>query len=160
MSDPLATYLHDHMAGSSFAIDLLESIRDQNSREPLGDFAAILLIEVKEDKQVLQGIIDRVGKSPADVKEAAAWLGEKLSQWKLRRGAAGGLGTFEALEALALGILGKRALWRALAIIASAHARLREMNFDELIARAQDQHDRVEERRVELARTALQPAST
>ncbi len=157
MSDPLATYLHDHMAGSSFAIDLLESIRDQHSDEPLGHFAAGLLIEVKEDKQVLQGIMDRVGKSSADLKEAAAWVGEKLSQWKLRRGAAGGLGTFEALEALALGILGKLKLWRALAAIAAADVRMREVNFDELIARAEDQHARVEERRMQVAPTALQP---
>jgi hypothetical protein len=36
MSDPLATYLHDHLAGSNFAIELLDSLRDQYSGEPLG----------------------------------------------------------------------------------------------------------------------------
>ncbi len=156
MSDPLATYLHDHMAGSSFAVDLLESMRDQHCNEPLGRFAAALLVVVKEDKEVLQQIIDRVGKSPPHLKEASAWLGEKISRWKLRRGGAGGLGTFEALETLALGIHGKLALWRALMTIADTDARLRDVNLEHLIVRAQDQHDRVEERRMELARTALQ----
>jgi hypothetical protein len=64
--------------------------------------------------------------------EAAAWLGEKVSRVKLRRRAAGGLGTFEALEALALGILGKLALWRALAVIAAVDGRLGGMDFDHL----------------------------
>jgi hypothetical protein len=74
---------------------------------------------------------------------------------KLRRRAAGGLGTFEALEALALGILGKLALWRALAVSAAADARLRGVDFDHLAARAQAQHARVEERRLEAARVVL-----
>jgi len=159
MNDPLATYLHDHMAGSSFAIDLLESMRDEHSGKPLGQFAAALLAEVEEDKQVLQGIVDRVGKPAAALKEAAAWAGEKLSRFKLSHGASGELGTFEALEALALGIQGKLALWHALAAIAAADARLREVNLDQLIARAEEQYDRVEERRLQVARTALQPGS-
>jgi hypothetical protein len=29
MHDPLATYLHDHLAGSHFAIELLDSIEKQ-----------------------------------------------------------------------------------------------------------------------------------
>ena len=43
MSDPLATYLHDHLAGAVHAIDLLESMRKQHMDEPLGRFAARLL---------------------------------------------------------------------------------------------------------------------
>jgi hypothetical protein len=42
MSDPLAIYLHDHMAGSHFAIKLLESLHDQYKDEGLGQFALAL----------------------------------------------------------------------------------------------------------------------
>jgi hypothetical protein len=59
MSDPLATYLHDHLAGSNFAIELLDSLRDQYSGEPLGRFAAALLIEIKEDQRTLRTMADR-----------------------------------------------------------------------------------------------------
>ena len=65
---------------------------------------------------------------------------------------------FEARETLALGILGKRALWRALSIVAPADLRLSGVDFDALAARAQAQHDRVEERRLQVAATALQAA--
>jgi hypothetical protein len=136
-------------------INLLEALRDQHAGEPLGQFAAELLVELEADRAVLQGLSERLGAGSSALKEAGAWLGQKVSRLKLRRRAAGGLGTFEALEALALGILGKLALWRALAVSAAADARLRGVDFDHLAARAQAQHARVEERRLEAARVVL-----
>jgi hypothetical protein len=158
MSAPLATYLHDHLAGAVVAINLLEALRDRHAGEPLGQFAAELLTEVEADREVLQVLAERVGARSSALKEATAWLGEKVSRLKLRRRAAGGLGTFEALEALALGILGKLALWRAMALVAAADVRLHGVDFDHLAARAQAQHAQVEERRLEAARTALRAA--
>jgi hypothetical protein len=155
MRDPLATYVHDHLAGAVVAITLLEGLRDQHADTPLGPFAAELLAEVAADRAVLQGLAERVGAGSSGLKEVTAWLGEKVSRVKLRRRAPGGLGTFEALEALALGILGKRALWRALAVVAAADARLGGVDFDHLTARAQAQHAQVEERRLEAAGSAL-----
>ncbi len=155
MSDPLANYLHDHLAGSHFAIDLVESLRDQYAGEPLGEFAGALLVGLREDQETLQQVIVRVGKSPTDMKEVAGWLTEKLSRLKLRRDAGEGLGTFQALETLALGLLGKLALWRAVALIAGIDARVQGFNFEELMARAQEQHDGVEEHRLQIARTTL-----
>jgi hypothetical protein len=151
MSDSLATYLHDHLAGSNLAVDLVEFLRDQHVGDPLGGFAATLLAEIKHDREVLQGIIDQAGSGFPVVKEAAAWLSEKVSQLKFTRGA---FGTFEALEALALGILGKLALWRTLATIADA--RIRGVDFDQLGARAQAQHAQVEELRLQAARIAFE----
>jgi hypothetical protein len=158
MSDPLATYLHDHLSGAVVAINLLEALRDEHAGEPLGQFAEGLLAEVEADRAVLQGLAERVGAGFSALKEASAWLGEKVSRLKLGGRTAGELGTFEALETLALGILGKLALWRALAVVAATDARLRGIDFDGLAARAQAQHARVEERRIEAAPTALQAA--
>jgi hypothetical protein len=155
MSDPLATYVHDHLAGAVVAINLLEALRDQHAGEPLGQFAAGLLVEVEADRTILQGLAERVGVGSSRLKEAAAWMGEQVSRLKLRRRAAEGLGTFEALEALALGILGKLALWRALAVVATVDPRVGGMDFDHLTTRAHAQHAQVEERRLEAARTAL-----
>ena len=155
MSDPLATYVRDHLAGAVLAITLLEALRDRHAGEPLGRFAAGLLVEVEADRAALQGLAERVGAGSSGLKEAAAWLGGKVSRVKLRRRAAGGLGTFEALEALALGILGKLALWRALGVMAVVDGRLAGMAFDHLAARAHAQQARVEAHRLEAARTAL-----
>jgi hypothetical protein len=64
MSDPLATYLHDHLAGSNFALELLKNLHDQHAGDSLGQFAAVLLIEIEEERQVLQRIIDQIGTQP------------------------------------------------------------------------------------------------
>jgi hypothetical protein len=145
--------------GQTFAIQLLGALRDQYSDEELGRFAAALLVDVQKDRATLQAIIDRIGSAHLDLKEAAAWLAEKASQLKLHRDHAAGFGTFEALETLSLGIVGKLALWRALPVIAEGDPRLRENDFEMLAARAQEQFDRVEIRRLEMARKAFGVAS-
>lgn len=154
MSDPLATYLHDHLAGSVHAVSLLEFIRDQHEREPLGRFASGLLVEIEADREVLKQLADRAGVGSSDLKEFAAWLSEKVARLKLRQGG-DGLGTFEALEFLELGIHGKWALWRALATVAAGDPRLRGMDYEQLAARAEAQRASVEERRLEFAQVVL-----
>lgn len=157
MSDPLATYLQDHLAGSSFAIELLESLRDRFHDQPLGTLAEALLADVRDDQQVLLRMIDRVGKGGLDLKSAAGWIAEKLSRLKLQDDDGAGLGTFEALETLALGILGKASLWHALAVIREQDARVAGEDFSQLAARAEAQHDRVEAHRLQLARKIFEP---
>ena len=155
MSDPLATYLHDHLAAAQFAVELLKSLYEQHTREALGEFAATLLREVEEDRQTLQRIADQAGTEASLLKEATAWVGEKVSRFKLRHASAGESGTLESLETLVLGILGKQALWRALSVVAPTNLRVSGEDFEALAARAQVQHARVEERRLQVARTAL-----
>jgi hypothetical protein len=155
MSDPLATYLQDHMAGAMMGVEILEALRDQHAGEPLGLFAGEMLVEVEADRDVLQRILDRVGGSNV-VKEAAAWVGEKISRLKLSRQAGGELGTFEALETLALGILGKRSLWTALKTVKDT--RIDTPDLEQLAVRAQSQYERVEARRLLAARAALTSA--
>jgi hypothetical protein len=161
MSDPLATYLHDHLAGSNFAIELLENLAREHSDEPLGHFARRELVQLKEERATLERIIDLVGPQGAPLKEAATWVVEKISRFKLTHAGSGELGKLEALEALALGIHGRVALWRTLALIAPSDHRLHDLNFAALAASAASQHSRVEERRLEVARIALleQPAN-
>jgi hypothetical protein len=36
MSDPLGTYLHDHLAGAAYAIELVEFMRDLHNENDLG----------------------------------------------------------------------------------------------------------------------------
>jgi len=156
MTDPLAIYLHDHLAGSHFAIKLLNSLHDQYKEEELGAFALGLSAEIKKDQVTLENIIDYVGRTSLDLTEATGWLVEKVSQFKLQRDDSEvGLGTFEALETLTLGIKGKQALWRALSTIRAVDPRVPEYDYDELAARADDQFAQVEAKRLDLARTTF-----
>ena len=157
MDDPLATYLADHLAGSVHATELLKNMHKEYSRNPLGQFAADLLVEVEADQKALQELADRVGTGSSGLKELTVWFGEKVSRLKLGHGAVKGLGTFEALEFLELGIHGKWALWRALAAVAPADGRLQGMDYERLITRAEAQHETVEARRLDIAGIALRP---
>jgi hypothetical protein len=143
MSDSLSTYLQDHLAGSVQAIELLEMIRDRNSGKPLGQFAADLLVEIKEDREALLELARRVGSGSSSVKEMAAWAGEKVGRLKLRHGKTA-FGVFEALEYLEVGIHGKWAMWRVLAALAPTDARLEGSDFDRLAGRAENQHARID----------------
>jgi hypothetical protein len=157
--DPLVTYLLDHLAGAAAAVDLLETLRDQHAGEPLAGFAAEILADVESDRATLASLAERVGGEPSVVKETAAWIAAKVARLKLGRHVAGALGTFEALETVALGIFGKLTLWRALVLVARCDPRLEGVDFGQLAARAEAQHERVEERRLEAARAALGPGS-
>ena len=154
-NDALPTYLQDHLAGALHAIELLKAMRDHFGGEPLGKFAAQILAEVEADRDVLARLTERAGGTAGGVKEWGAWLAEKVSRLKLKHGSADGLGTFEALEFLVLGIHGKRALWRALAAVASFESRLQGTDFGELIARAERQQERVEQQRLACAQAVF-----
>jgi hypothetical protein len=157
MAEHLATYLNDHLAGARFAIDLLNRLAEAHAEEPLGRFVADLAGQVEEDRSILERIVLRIDGETSALKDAAGWVAEKASRLKLGIGKGDALGVFEALETLSLGILGKRALWRALASIATADKRLQGVEYEPLIARAESQFDQVESRRLEAAAVALCP---
>jgi hypothetical protein len=74
MNNPLAIYLHDRLAGSKVAIDLLGAVRDQHAREPLGQFAAELLVEIEEDRAILRELVEKVGAERSSrVKEGGSY---------------------------------------------------------------------------------------
>jgi hypothetical protein len=151
MNDPLAAYLHDHLAGSVHAIDLLRAIRDQQTGKPLGKFAATLLPEIEADQESLREIADRAGVGASAIKEIGAWVEEKISRLKLRNLNEEGIGTFEALELLQLGIHGKWALWEALSVLAETDERLSGVDFSYLSGRAEKQENLVDQWRLNVA---------
>lgn len=158
MKNPLATYLHDHLSGANFAIELLEKLAQDDDRPSLRDLSRELLQEIEEDRSVLRQIAERVGAAPHSFKEAVGWLGEKASRYKLSNEAAGPLATFESLEILTLGVQGKRGLWRALQRVASFDARIAEFDFETLVRRAESQHAKLEERRLVAVAEAFRPS--
>src|SRR5258706_152823 len=88
----------------------------------------------------------RHGPVTAPRPERGAGLAEKTAELKARAGGGGGgdLGRAEAGEAVALGIDGKRALWKALAAAADETPALRGPDYGRLEQRADDQRRRLE----------------
>jgi hypothetical protein len=62
---------------------------------------------------------------------------------------------FESLEALSLGIEGKKSLWVALSAAAEVSPELRIADYERLKKRAEEQRNRVEAKRLEVAKAAL-----
>jgi hypothetical protein len=82
------------------------------------------------DQKILEQIIQQVGTAHLDLTESVGWLAERASQFKLHQDMEGaGLGTFEAVEVLALGIRGKLALWQALPAIRKLDTRIPALDF-------------------------------
>ena len=151
----LATYLHDHLAGADFAIESMEIMQEKHTDEALRLFFAEMLVEVRKDRDTLQAVNDRVGAGSNGMKQVTAWLSEKVSRLKLGATAEDPFATFEALEFLALGVLGKLHLWRALEIVTGQDLALGHINFAELVARAEAQHAQLETQRITYAARAL-----
>jgi hypothetical protein len=157
MSDPLATYLHDHLGGARAAIELLAAMRDQQQDKALGDFATHLLAEVEADRDTLQRLAEKVGGGSNVIKELTGWLGEKATRLKVGPDPANPFATFEALEFLALGVRGKLGMWQALDVASANDPRLSGYDFKQLSARAETQYQQVEQQRMQTARIALAP---
>ena len=150
-------YLNDHLAGSVAALELLDALVGRVHGTPAEQMLRTVRVEVAADQDMLRAVLDKVGGDESRLKQAAAWLSEKLGQAKL---AVAGhqhpdLDVLEGLETLALGIQGKAALWRALGTVAAENPRLSSFQFSSLEARARAQYDQVEQARLSAARAAL-----
>jgi hypothetical protein len=153
----LVTYLQDHLAGSQFALALLDDLSRQTTDRETAECAALLRQEIQMDQQALEGFLNRLPADRSVLKEATAWISQKASRQKLELDDPFGL--FEAVELLTLGVLGKIALWDALRELSKIDRLDSDFKLEELLARARTQHDMLESLRLRLARKSLAPAS-
>lgn len=156
--DELTKYLNDHLAGSVAALELLDRLIDAYREKPLVNFLQNLRDEIHHDQEQLEELMKKLGADESAVRKAGAWVAEKLSRAKieLSADAEGALGLLLALEALVLGITGKRSLWRALQAASRTVPQLARLDYAGLEKRAIEQCERVEAKRLEVARTAFE----
>ena len=115
-----------------------------------------------EVQKVLQNLLQNLDVDGGILRNTTAFVGEKFARIKLliEDPSGGQLAQLEKLEALALGIEGKRALWHSLIAIAEEIPALTRADLARLDQRADDQHQRVESRRIKTAREAFVPENT
>jgi hypothetical protein len=135
--NPLSIYLNDHLAGSAAGLELARRVGD-----------AALADEIEEDRQTLIDVMRRLAVDTDEVRQAIAWVGEKALRVKPG-------GPLHDLEALSLGVEGKRALWEALRHSRADDPRLDGIDLAALSLRAQSQRSRIEEQRLAEAGRAL-----
>jgi hypothetical protein len=153
----LAIYLNDHLAGAIAGFELAKRATRNNKDAPLGDFLSQLATDIDEDRQALENLMRDLGIQKDLLKDAAAWVGEKVGRLKFN----GKLVEYSALsrlvelEGLSLGVEGKLAMWRNLSQIREKHPTLTSSNLEELVRRAEAQREELENFRLEAARKAL-----
>jgi hypothetical protein len=159
VAEPLAIYLTDHFAGATFGVELARRCRKKNEGSrfaaPLDDLAR----EIEADRSTLLSLMGRLGVKPSVVKTAAGWGLEKARRLKPNGGLLGytPLARVAELEILASGIVGKRAMWRALGALFSEDTRLAGFDFHALVQRADAQFEAAERLRLEAAALAFRP---
>ena len=134
--DPLSGYLNDHLAGSTVGLNLARRV------------APGMAAEIEEDRETLLAVMERLSVGPDRIRVVAGWGAEKALRYSP-------VGRLQELEALALGVEGKLALWRTLRHVRGDDPRLAGIDFDELVGRAQSQRRRLERRRLRAAEEVL-----
>ena len=141
----LVTYLHEHLTGADAAIRVVERLRHmQTDERPLFDR---LYHEFQADHQVVQGLLTILGVSPGSPKRLVGQASGALLK-RLAGGSAGDLSLFRTLEALSIGVQGKRCMWRALETLQPALQPPRPRTFADLDAAAVRQWEAIEQRRI------------
>jgi hypothetical protein len=160
MSKNLITYLNDHLAGSVAALELVDRLIKTYKGKPLEQFFKDLRNEIDVDQGELKDLIEKLGEKESPVRKAGLWVAEKFARAKIRLSDSekNRMGLFHALEGLVLGITGKRGLWTALAAAADTVPELRELDYARLEKRAAEQCDRVDAKRLEIARKIFSSA--
>jgi hypothetical protein len=151
----LLDYLKDHFAGSVAALELLNHLVSSQGGKIDEQFFIQIRREVQEDQKALEGLLSELDAGGGVLRNTTAFLGEKMARLKLLLEDPGGgqLARLEKLEALALGIEGKSALWHSL--LALGDDLPISIDLASLVQRAADQRQRVESLRVAAAREAF-----
>jgi hypothetical protein len=152
----VATYLSDHLAGSTAAVSLLRHLKSVNKNPTRARFLVKLLTDIEADQKSLQDIMGRLHTTAPLTKQTVSWLAEKTAQLKLwfEQSPESSLFWFESFEVLALGIEGKLELWRALSS-SSIGTEIGPAELTELKRRATSQRGRIEKVRLCEAKATL-----
>ena len=154
--EALIAYLRDHLTGSDAAIRVVQRLRSTH-HDTDGSLFHRLFMEFEEDRSVVHTVLVQLGASGRSLKRAAGVAsGAVLSV--TAGGEPGDLSLFRTLEALAIGVQGKRCMWRALQNLHGI-PRVHGADFVELEAKAIRQWEAIEERRRALVAQTLSVAA-
>jgi hypothetical protein len=161
-TEPLAVYVNDHLAGSSAGLTLMDDLASRAEGTALATKLRRLAAEVREDQQLLRDTLDRLAAGERRVAQAAAWLGEKVSEKRLALAARNhpSLALLEGLESIALGLQGKLGIFRVLAELGPLDPRLAGLPYGARADRTVVQHGMIEAERRAAAREAFGMVST
>jgi hypothetical protein len=149
----LGIYLNDHLAGATGGVGLAHRMAGSHHDPAQRVTLQCLAADIAHDRRALLELMAVLGLPVRHYKLSAAWAAEKAARLKLNGRLLGRspLSSLEELEMLRLGVEGKAAGWRTLRTLGGTDTRLNRDGLDELMARAREQADLLEELRIRAA---------
>jgi hypothetical protein len=157
----LAIYMNDQLALGVVWREIARRSQKANEGTPLGAALEEVATAITEDIATFEDMMHRLGIPKNAAKPLMAIVGERFGRLKLNGHLRGysPLSRFQELDVLVMGIANKVTLWETLRDHAGLGARLPDVDFDALIARAHDQRTRLEPFHAQAGRDALGAAS-
>lgn len=158
LREPLEIYLNDHLLGATSGGELARRIAEQHAMSPAGGTLVRIADEIAQDRAALLRIMRRLGVPVRRYRMGAGWLLEKAGRMKtngflVRRSP---LSSVLELEALGLGVEGKRLMWEALRRLDGPRSSaLDGGELERLLGRAREQGETLEELRRDAAARVL-----
>ncbi|HEX5950222.1 MAG TPA: hypothetical protein VFZ96_04420 [Actinomycetota bacterium] len=134
----LRTYLNDHLAGASAAVWTLVRLAADHASDELGQPLADLRDQVAMDRDTLRGVVGRLPAGESPWKRALGTVGAVVA-WGRNLLPGSRPTPAEELEALAIGVWGKRLLWGTLTRVAERDPRFADLDVEDLTERAEEQ---------------------
>jgi hypothetical protein len=152
-TDLLGVYTNDHLASATGGVELVSRMLGRwrgTSYEPRLEQ---LLDELREERTALRTQMQTLGLPVREYKQAAVWLGEKVSRAKLNGHlvSRSPLSDLVEFEFIATAVLAKRAGFETLRAAGEADSRIDRALFDRLIDQADRQHHWLADVRREVA---------
>lgn len=144
--DALVAYLRDHLSGSDLGLWVVSHLAETHPVAADRPFFARLARQFEEERSVVRSLLTQFGASGRSMKRAASYPSSALLMLSAG-GEPGDLSLFRTLEGLAVGIQGKRCMWRALRDIETDWPSSTRMSFAELETHAIEQWEAVDTRR-------------
>jgi hypothetical protein len=153
--DNLATYLNDHLAGATTGRELAKRALSNNRGTQFEPTLQWLVDQIVEDRGALLEIMRAVDAPEDHLKKLAAFALERAGRLKLNNSlfSYSPLSRLVEFEGLLVGVTGKVAGWQSLQQLDDT--RLAPFDFEALVARGNEQRERIEGQRRDAARIAL-----
>lgn len=139
----LAAYLREHLTGSDAATKVVGRLRRSEEGTREGALFARLHDEFRGERDAVRALLNELGYSSVSVKRLAGQVGGVLFK-EAAGGRRGDAALFRTLESLAIGVQGKRCLWRALHTLAHGNDALDPRTFLDFEAQAVEQWESIE----------------
>ena len=158
----LGIYMNDQLALGVLWREVARRSQRNNDGTELGAALARVSAGITEDVETFQRIMRRLGIGLSPVKTKLAVGAERLGRLKLngQLGTYSPLSRFVELDFLAMGIEGKKLLWTTLRDLAGLASRLPDVDFDNLIERAERQRAGLEPFRLQAGTEAFAAPAT